>query len=236
LQSDFTVNVFHGRFRYRDRLKRQREVIDGFLPDKMPGIYVTTQVAEMSLDLSADVLITEFSPIPSIIQRLGRLNRFEDIPKVCKTGYIVKPENAMPYADSSKQEQFFSEIEEWLKLVAVGRETSQADLFEAFEKVGFKNSDLKPEFSEWLDAPARFLSDQRSITEPGYTIEIIRQEDVGSGAPEELAIPMPFPKTGNWRKWKTIKHFLVAPVGKVNYDDFSGGKYVESEEVGFEVI
>ena len=30
----------------------------------------------MSLDLSADLLITQLAPISSIIQRLGRLNRF----------------------------------------------------------------------------------------------------------------------------------------------------------------
>ena len=36
---------------------------------------VCSQVAEMSLDLSADLLVTDLAPAPALIQRLGRLNR-----------------------------------------------------------------------------------------------------------------------------------------------------------------
>ena len=39
------------------------------------AIAVTTQVCEMSLDLDADVLITELAPSPALVQRLGRANR-----------------------------------------------------------------------------------------------------------------------------------------------------------------
>ncbi len=52
-------------------------MIDGFDREKSEAslIAVTTQVAEMSLDLDADILISEIAPVPSMIQRLGRLNR-----------------------------------------------------------------------------------------------------------------------------------------------------------------
>ena len=33
-----------------------------------PGFAATTQVAEMSLDLSADLLVTDLAPIPALIQ------------------------------------------------------------------------------------------------------------------------------------------------------------------------
>lgn len=32
-------------------------------------------MAEMSLDLSATLLVTDLAPVPALIQRLGRLNR-----------------------------------------------------------------------------------------------------------------------------------------------------------------
>ena len=72
---DLYVDLYHSRFRYRDRSVRHRRVIDHFKTTDRGAILVATQVAEMSLDLSADLLITDLAPIPSLIQRLGRLNR-----------------------------------------------------------------------------------------------------------------------------------------------------------------
>lgn len=43
-------------------------------------ILVTTQVCELSLDLSADLLITEIAPMDAILQRAGRLHRAGDEP------------------------------------------------------------------------------------------------------------------------------------------------------------
>jgi CRISPR-associated endonuclease/helicase Cas3 len=69
------VDLYHSRFRYKDRSVRHRRVIDHFKTTDAGAILIATQVAEMSLDLSADLLITDLAPIPSLIQRLGRLNR-----------------------------------------------------------------------------------------------------------------------------------------------------------------
>ncbi len=72
--ANLPVQTYHSRFKYEDRKNRHRQVIDGFDKDTAM-IAVTTQVAEMSLDLDADILICEIAPVPSLIQRLGRLNR-----------------------------------------------------------------------------------------------------------------------------------------------------------------
>jgi len=65
---------YHARFRLMDRVARHRAVMDLFEKDG-PCVAVTTQVCEMSLDLDADLLITEVAPIPSLIQRFGRSAR-----------------------------------------------------------------------------------------------------------------------------------------------------------------
>lgn len=74
------VLTYHSRFRLRDRQKVHAKTIEAFALQKdcearKPAIAVTTQVCEMSLDLDADVLITEVAPIPSLVQRFGRANR-----------------------------------------------------------------------------------------------------------------------------------------------------------------
>ena len=74
------------RFRREDRSRHENRLIDfdgkrksGNLPKTDPGlICVSTQVIEAGLDISAHHLFTELSPWPSMLQRLGRLNRKGD--------------------------------------------------------------------------------------------------------------------------------------------------------------
>jgi CRISPR-associated endonuclease/helicase Cas3 len=59
---------------------------------------VTTQVCEMSLDLDADVLVTEHAPVSSLVQRFGRANRHLRRGLEFKAQLIVyPPESALPY-------------------------------------------------------------------------------------------------------------------------------------------
>jgi len=74
------------RFRHEDRARHEQRLIDfdarrkaGALPEHDPGlICVSTQVIEAGVDISAHRLFTELAPWPSMLQRLGRLNRKGD--------------------------------------------------------------------------------------------------------------------------------------------------------------
>lgn len=74
------------RFRREDRARHEQRLIDfdtqrkaGTLPKDDPGlICVSTQVIEAGVDISAHRLFTELAPWPSMLQRLGRLNRKGD--------------------------------------------------------------------------------------------------------------------------------------------------------------
>lgn len=72
-RSDIPTVLVHSRFRPPDR-KRQ---VDAALapPGDRGTIVVSTQVLEAGVDVSADVLVTEAAPWPSIVQRAGRCNR-----------------------------------------------------------------------------------------------------------------------------------------------------------------
>lgn len=60
-----------------------------------PCILVSTQVSELSLDISADVMYSEIAPIDSIVQRGGRLHRKGESP--IQDGYVHRMYIAPPY-------------------------------------------------------------------------------------------------------------------------------------------
>ncbi len=70
-----TVYTYHSRFTLKDRQTRHNDVVAAFKQRERPEIAVTTQVCEMSLDLDADVLVSEIAPVTSLVQRFGRSNR-----------------------------------------------------------------------------------------------------------------------------------------------------------------
>ena len=63
--------LLHSRFIFRDRVMKE-----SWVENPKPGVIViTTQVVEVSLDISYDVLITEVAPVDALVQRMGRVNR-----------------------------------------------------------------------------------------------------------------------------------------------------------------
>ncbi len=77
----FSVNgkpcPHHGRFAAVDRKVLDRQVVSVFGKDAASRacILVGTQTLEQSLDIDADLLITDLCPIDVMLQRLGRLHR-----------------------------------------------------------------------------------------------------------------------------------------------------------------
>ena len=97
---------YHSRFRHKDRARRHKEVVTAFNrgenAPREAELAVTTQVCEMSLNLDADVLISDLAPIPSLIQRMGRCNRHaQDKKNGGHLGKVVicKSADAKPYRD-----------------------------------------------------------------------------------------------------------------------------------------
>ncbi|MBE3562735.1 MAG: CRISPR-associated helicase Cas3' [Hydrogenibacillus schlegelii] len=70
------LHLYHARFTFRDRERREQSVAH-----PAPGtIFVATQVVEVSLDISYDVLMTDLAPVDALVQRMGRVNRAGDRP------------------------------------------------------------------------------------------------------------------------------------------------------------
>lgn len=72
-------NLLHSQFTLRDRGLLEKKILS-FAPNKKergnePGIWITTQVIEASIDVDFDVLFTELSTLDSLFQRMGRCYR-----------------------------------------------------------------------------------------------------------------------------------------------------------------
>jgi CRISPR-associated endonuclease/helicase Cas3 len=68
------AKLLHSRFILKDRKKKEIEIME-FFNSQERGLWITTQLAEVSLDLDADYIFTELSTVDSLIQRMGRCNR-----------------------------------------------------------------------------------------------------------------------------------------------------------------
>ncbi len=214
--------VYHSRFRYRDRIERHRDVIEAFDRDGA-AFATTTQVAEMSLDLSADLLVTDLAPVPALIQRLGRLNR-RSTPE---HSLGVKPWVVVPFRGEPYAQRELDAAAEWRGRLA-GRPLSQRDLVDAWTPED--GPVPRPAASTWLDG--RFVTEPAPVREGTPGITILLEEDApavreGRVRSVEVAIPMNPPpgKPGEWMAWPRVRYLPVPPAGLVTYDPMRGAQW-----------
>lgn len=171
LGSEATL-VYHSRFRLQDRKDRHSDVIRAFQQRSSAKLAVTTQVCEMSLDLDADILITELAPMTSLIQRFGRANRhLARGPSFRAQVVVYEPENALPYEDSEIQ------IARKFMLSLHGRELSQEELALALDQFEVPEPKVDPNArlmtSGYFAVPGEF----RDIDESGTRAILDRDID-----------------------------------------------------------
>lgn len=80
------VTLSHSRFVMADRRRNDERLVaelgkPAHADRPIARVVVSTQVAEQSLDIDADLLITDIAPIDLIIQRIGRLHRHDRDPQ-----------------------------------------------------------------------------------------------------------------------------------------------------------
>ena len=104
--------LIHSHFKRCDRARLETSLKADFNTSKNACIVVSTQVVEVSLDISFDVMITECAPIDAMIQRFGRINRKrtdETIGKY-KDIFVIQPpkdkNDALPYDLEVLQKSF----------------------------------------------------------------------------------------------------------------------------------
>ena len=189
------VLCYHSRFTLDDRKKWHGEVVRVFKRDAGDApkatIAITTQVCEMSLDLDADILITEAAPITALIQRMGRCNRKTDLPLPgLGEVYVYKPEDDKPYSQEDLQP-----VDTFLRDLTSLESVSQSALESALAKHGKKApaGDRFVSFTgsgPYADGNAEDFRDLDERTTPG----ILDLDEYINARPEKrpgLIVPVP---------------------------------------------
>jgi CRISPR-associated endonuclease/helicase Cas3 len=212
--------LYHSRFKYEDRVQRHKGVIDAFKGGGA-ALAICSQVAEMSLDLSADLLVTDLATVPALIQRLGRLNRRAKSGDPTKPFVVIEPERHLPYSVADLQV-----AREWIGKLSVDG-VSQTELSTTWQQTGDKPPELVQ--SAWLDGGPETTVKELREGSPGITV--LMEEDrprVKANRKElsKLTLPMT-PTKLPWQAWPRERGLPVAPLGTITYSKTQGAEWQE---------
>lgn len=223
-----SVLCYHSRFKLEDRKRRHEEVINAFRPEVKPFILVTTQVCEMSLDLDADVLITELAPVPALIQRMGRCCR-EQFPSLNRRGEVYTyPPPGFPLEGFLPYER--KELEQGAAFIASLADRpriSQADLNDRLRALPVEEPYVHGRFAAFPDSGPYATSWEDPFREDdGFVVDAILDRDIEAWLEarrhkepaEGLVVPVP-------RRWaksdERLGAFLFRAPGE-RYNDVLG--------------
>jgi CRISPR-associated endonuclease/helicase Cas3 len=193
-----------------------------------PSIAWTSQVAEMSLDLSATLLITDLAPIPAMIQRLGRLNRRAIRPGDPIHSFIVlEPTSddgkilSLPYTDEQ-----LNEARDWLAKLPSA--ISQKDLVCAWESMKSNDKRIIDLSSYWIDGG--FERNVKEIRDATPGVNVIRSVDVddviqGRRSILEVVIPMNQPNRTTPVMRKHVQGTMVVDESELTYSETLGAEW-----------
>jgi CRISPR-associated endonuclease/helicase Cas3 len=201
--------LYHSRYKYGDRVQHHRAVVDRF-KTKGPVLAIATQVAELSLDLSATLLVSQVADPAGLIQRLGRLNR----------QYCGHARDALFYPDEKTGFPYTAEqLTLGRRLVqSFTAEVCQADLAAWLEQTTeVQQAELE---SVWLDGEWRTYS--ASLRQPGHTTTVILEEDLPMvkqiSAKQRPKYMVPIVVAGrssaSWQRWQ---QYPIAPANEWAY-------------------
>lgn len=247
--------VYHSRFRYEDRVARHQDVVETFKAGSgatgAGAVAFTTQVAEMSLDLDADLLVTDLAPASSLIQRMGRLNRKATEHTPARECVVIELDHTSNKERLPYDEQQLLDALTWLDELP-GYKLSQRDLAEAFERV-----EEQREAEVSADLPSTLVSEpvyasKGSLREAGVTGSFLLSRDANriSGARSrarklsgddaarewaraskiaiQSALPMVAPRWFEYWKWRREGAAYVIPEGLASYDEEVGATWVNT--------
>lgn len=209
---------YHSRFTLEDRNRRHKEVISAFRRGGGPVLAVTTQVCEMSLDLNAEVLLSETAPITALIQRMGRCNRHAAPGRTVDTLGEVRVYPAQDQAPYRKDDM--EGVAEFLKAVD-GQALSQSRLQELLEEYGPREIEVE-RYAAFLEGGPWACSREASLREGvDFTVPAILDRDVEAylalgrarQPTDGLFVPVPRrlartdPRLGSWPLVGPASHY-----------------------------
>ena len=207
--------LIHSRFKRGDRNRLEKELKDVYNITPHACIVVATQVVEVSLDISFDLMITETAPIDALIQRFGRINRKRTADTIGKYKpiYVIAPpeknSDCLPYNPKVLKNSFDvlpdngellkeTELQSLINSVYPEIERLDIDLDAVFVNEKWRLKEL-------CHLPKSALIEKLDID----SVACITQEDDETGkyrdANKEERILMEIPVRYNSLRWRNLK-------------------------------
>jgi len=218
--------LIHSRFKRGDRVDLETKLKTEFNGDGKtfgnglcPCLVVSTQVVEVSLDISFDRMITQCAPLDGLIQRFGRVNRKRSVETIhkYKPVHVVKPSgNALPY----KKEVLDTSFAQLPDGGSVLKERPlQAKIDAVYPTLDIKSIDVHLIFRndkffirELTDNKKAVLIEALEIESANCILERDREEYLTANWEDRLQMEIPI-------NWKTIARY------KKEYEQLTVGAY-----------
>lgn len=222
-----TPIVYHSRFTEPDKQKKEKLLIDclgkeAWENGTAKGIAIMTQIGEMSINISADLMISDLCPIDRLAQRAGRLCRF-DKGKIGKLHVIVPHKKnriyPAPYGEYDKKEKG------WIPFEALSKTLNKIelekycpdDLVGLINKVYKKKQDFSARaianakllkehiYANWLINPMQKIEEDDNSTNFWKSRNIPSQSSVCIRKPKSFY----FKSYTDFQSWKLINAIEV---------------------------
>ncbi|MBV7531080.1 CRISPR-associated helicase Cas3' [Chitinophaga sp. sic0106] len=184
---DIPTLLLHSKFKRGDRnikeqllmgLDEEGKENGKFNTSKKSCIVVSTQIVEVSLDISFDVMITECAPLDALIQRFGRINRKRtaDTIGTTKPVYVIAPpsneKDAKPY-DLNILSKSFAVLED---KVILKERSLQEKIDQVFTELDFLNIEEHSVFK----SDRRFTIDKLTHHSKAMLLELLEIDSVAT--------------------------------------------------------
>lgn len=142
--------LIHSRFKRGQRNDLETTLKQNFNTSQEACIVIATQVVEVSLDISFDLMITECAPIDALIQRFGRINRKRTLESIgrYKPIYVLKPPSNENYAKPYRLEILQKSYEVLPDGSLLHERKLQELIDKVYPEIKFTNIDLDAQFVE----------------------------------------------------------------------------------------
>ena len=212
--------LYHSRFTEPHKKDKEQALLkalgkDAWENGTASGIVILTQIGEMSVNISADIMITELCPIDRLVQRAGRLCRF-DKEKIGKL-YVVIPQKAgkqypAPYGKYIPKQGWEAlpsllktqEIIECKKYSAGEFVILVNEVYPSFDSFSIRTEQnatlLKKKFvSNWVILPLEQSKEEDTENQDWKSRDIAGNESVF----------VTFPETDNFYFWQDFQEFKI---------------------------
>lgn len=192
--------LYHSRFTEPHKKDKEKALINAlgkvaWENNSAKGIAILTQIGEMSINISADIMISELCPIDRLTQRAGRLCRF-DKSKIGELYVLVPQKNDLvypaPYGEYDRKIKAWIPCDAFVKTLEILETTSYSaeklvSLLnhvyveqESFSPKAIKNAKwLKEYFSgNWLINPKQITATEDTSTSLWRSRNIAPQDTV----------------------------------------------------------